>query len=134
MKKQKNRVFYLQIKAWNDCLSVYFSDIKFLLKDLKKVTTEEEYNSQQEFFGREKLGGFSSVELKRGGHASVIWIPNWDKTIDIRGTLVHECVHAAVRILHDKGVPIRIENDETLAYLTQYLFKECLSFAVKNKL
>jgi hypothetical protein len=37
-------------------------------------------------------------------------------------TLVHECVHAAMAVLDDKGVPISRENDEALAYTIDYLF------------
>lgn len=134
MKKRKNKAYFLDIEAWNDKLSVYFSDLNYILRDLKKVVTDEEYQHQKEFLEKEKLGGFSNIELKKGGHALVIWIPNWDTTIDVRGTLVHECLHAAACLLEKKGVPLRIENDEVLAYLTEYLFKKCLSFAVKNKL
>jgi len=38
------------------------------------------------------------------------------------GTLVHECVHAAWDILDYIGVGVTADNDEALAYLTQFLF------------
>lgn len=133
-KVKKNRLLLLDIKAWNDKLSVYFCDKEYILKDLKKSCNQEEYDSQKEFLNKEKLGGFSSVKTKDGGSAAYIWIPDFDSSIDKRGTLVHECVHAAMFYLTGKGVPVREENDEVLAYLVEYLFKESLSFAVKKVL
>lgn len=42
---------------------------------------------------------------------------------DIR-TTSHECVHAATFILHNCGIPISLDNDETMAYLIGYLTTE----------
>lgn len=38
--------------------------------------------------------------------------------------IVHEVVHLVNRIFHFKGVKLDAENDETQAYLTEYIFNE----------
>lgn len=48
-------------------------------------------------------------------------------------TLVHECVHAAWYILDNAGVEVTADNQEPLAYLTDWLYSQCRSFAVSNE-
>jgi hypothetical protein len=42
------------------------------------------------------------------------------------GTLVHELVHVACNILHNRGVDTCWRNQEPLAYLTQHLWEATL--------
>lgn len=42
-------------------------------------------------------------------------------------TLVHECVHVASFILDMAGIPVTSKDDEALAYLTGYVWKEVVS-------
>jgi hypothetical protein len=44
----------------------------------------------------------------------------------------HESVHAATFILDHLGIPISLENDETLCYLSGYIFGEILTFLKKQ--
>lgn len=46
-----------------------------------------------------------------------------------RESVIHECVHAATWLLNDRGIPISYENDESLAYLTDFLCKKCYEVA-----
>lgn len=39
-------------------------------------------------------------------------------------TIHHEVIHAAIAILHHAGVPIEYENDETITYLSAYIFEQ----------
>lgn len=41
-----------------------------------------------------------------------------------RHTLLHEAVHCAISILDDKGVRSSSDNDEPLAYLVEWIFRE----------
>lgn len=41
-------------------------------------------------------------------------------------TIAHESVHAAIAVLSIAGVPISEENEETLAYMTDYIFSRAL--------
>ena len=130
-RKKRNRVLYLPIGMLNENMSIYFSDLPYLLKAVKRCAKDEaEYKDKKEWLEKEKEGGFMRIE-KKDGHSHVIWVPDFDSTITKRGVLVHECVHAAAAILEAKGIPLRLENDEILAYLTEYIFKESLSFVIK---
>lgn len=42
-----------------------------------------------------------------------------------RRLVVHECVHACNIIFLKKGIMLDYENDETQAYLTDWLYNEC---------
>lgn len=41
-------------------------------------------------------------------------------------SLAHECIHAANYGLKARGVKISTSNDETLAYLVEWLFERCM--------
>jgi hypothetical protein len=41
-------------------------------------------------------------------------------------TLVHECLHVTTALLEDRGVPITRENDETMAYTLDCVFRKLL--------
>ena len=58
----------------------------------------------------------------------VIWSKHKDKSIESLSTLVHESVHAANMILDHKGIPMTLENDESQAYLVEWIFENCLRF------
>lgn len=58
----------------------------------------------------------------------IVWV---EKFKDL-GVLVHELLHLVVRIVEDKGVPIKANHkngecgDETAAYLLEFYFNECV--------
>lgn len=56
----------------------------------------------------------------------IIWSKFKDRSIESLSTLVHECVHAANMILDHKGIPMSLENDESQAYLVEWIFENCL--------
>ena len=42
-------------------------------------------------------------------------------------TLVHECLHVATAVMHNRGIPVSYENDETIAYIQSYLVEQVFS-------
>jgi hypothetical protein len=61
--------------------------------------------------------------LEQGSY--IIWIKNKkEKAIP---DLAHEALHTCNSILHARGIPLTIENDETQAYLLSWLMKCLLS-------
>lgn len=72
--------------------------------------------------------GATSIERTANTVGMCLYIEGTKKPIVIGwfngklDTLVHECVHAAVATLDDKGVPLTLENDEALAYTVDCLF------------
>lgn len=61
------------------------------------------------------------------GNSYLVAIREWAGSSDDHATLAHECSHAAMFILADRGVYVTPSNDETLAYLTGYLVRRCLN-------
>lgn len=49
------------------------------------------------------------------------------------GVVVHEAVHAANRVFHAIGHNPDLLNDEPQAYLTEYIFSQCVKFLEKYK-
>lgn len=39
------------------------------------------------------------------------------------GVLMHECIHAAWRVLDAAGVRVKVDNHEALTYLAQHMFE-----------
>jgi hypothetical protein len=54
-------------------------------------------------------------------HEVLVWTaPSSGK--DKIQTILHECIHAAIRTLEARGIKTTGDNQEPLAYLTEYLF------------
>lgn len=77
--------------------------------------------------------GLKSMMESAGGMAGVLCYPDGTGCIYIAledrtlGNLVHECIHAAYFILENAGVPITFDNQESVTYLSQYLFEQSLA-------
>jgi len=56
----------------------------------------------------------------------VVWVRDFDWTINDQASLNHELIHCATAILKDKGIDISNDNDEVLAYYHSYLLKTCM--------
>lgn len=69
---------------------------------------------------RTSNGMVLSLKNRNGEPCYVVWVKNFDWTIPEMAVLAHELVHLAVAITHDKGIQVRTENDEVLAYLHEY--------------
>ncbi|MPN28191.1 hypothetical protein SDC9_175631 [bioreactor metagenome] len=78
---------------------------------------------EQQFFG-----GFSFlVTYENGKPEGFIWLPKFDSaSIGDIGTLSHECIHIALRVLFKLGISVTEGNQEPLAYLHEYFFTEAL--------
>jgi hypothetical protein len=81
-----------------------------------------------EYFGVSM--GIASGKTLLTNSGVVIWVEKFNlKELDI---LHHECIHAANFVLSKKGVEIDSENDEALAYLSQFVFRQCMKhFKIK---
>lgn len=79
----------------------------------------------------EKIFPGVDLEAQRSCLATLTQFTHTDGTIKIvlslpinssLSTVVHESVHAAWEVLDLKGVVVTIDNDESLAYLTEYIY------------
>lgn len=80
--------------------------------------------AQKDFLEVLKESGESSYnhqgrQFPMSGGGSIIWVK---PGMEIR-ILVHELVHAAMWMIHAKGIPISRENDEILAYIVERLYE-----------
>ena len=53
-----------------------------------------------------------------------VFIESTQSPAEKRGTLVHECFHAIVRLMGDIGQPITATSDEPAAYLLEWAVRE----------
>ena len=67
-----------------------------------------------------------TFEVEKG---IVIWI----SSVDLVGCLVHESIHAANFLFRQKGIMASNENDEPLAYFTQWIFENCYKKIKRKK-
>lgn len=70
---------------------------------------------------REDAGAMFVLEACKEGNPTQYLL--WVRESDDIAVLAHECVHLAIRILHDRGVVVTVDNDEPLAYYHNYLFR-----------
>ncbi|MEI6871478.1 MAG: hypothetical protein WCL08_04280 [Verrucomicrobiota bacterium] len=61
-----------------------------------------------------------------GESATIIWIQKWEEETYDMATLSHECIHAAVMILRDRGIDPMACKEEPLAYLQGWIFQKCM--------
>ncbi len=45
---------------------------------------------------------------------------------DLLGNIHHECIYAAIYVLDKSGIEISYQNDESITYLSTYLFKQII--------
>lgn len=107
MKKEKNYIARIQIPLYGSELFLYNDRAKYT-KDTKDAEVGESRTSA--------IGG----TISHTDDKCTFWVGIFDNSIDC---ICHECFHVAVQLLHDRGIPISAENDETVAYLLSWLVK-----------
>lgn len=76
--------------------------------------------------------GYEYIEVE-GCNGGTIWFPSAQTSIvcvfnDSLQTLAHEAVHSAWDMLSNAGVVATDDNQEALAYLTDYIFGQALPY------
>ncbi len=59
------------------------------------------------------------------------WFMVFHSTPPLVGVLAHECVHVAIRVCEERGVPIEEDCDETFAYMVGYLVQQTMDEMVQ---
>jgi hypothetical protein len=79
--------------------------------------------------------GYSELleEAKTAECLGFIWMPEYNHSISNMGTLSHECLHIAMRILQVCNIQITFDNHEALAYLHGHIFEEALAALLAKK-
>lgn len=82
-------------------------------------------------FVSEELNGAVNYGADKSGFRTVFIALNPDNKYFDESVIVHECVHAANRILNAVGVKADYLNDEAQTYLIDWIFKEVKKFLKK---
>lgn len=61
-------------------------------------------------------------------HIYSLWLAHYHNTIASMGTLVHECLHIAIKVLEHRSIYMSAEEDEALAYLQEWLFETAFNW------
>lgn len=130
-KKARPVYFEIDIPIFNSTIIVSFESFINLRK---RLYSEFKIDIDKNVFG----GGDGIVidlenEYQKTGFI-LLAIDNFYKRIKTKTTytqlyctLVHEVLHATTTILNNRGVPINFENDETIAYLQEFILSEILT-------
>lgn len=83
---------------------------KFLKRRYKTEVPDTEYTE-----GRTSIRYANNKDCEY-----IMWIKDKDKF----PVIAHESFHLTIFILHDRGIGVTVETDETHAYLQEYLVRE----------
>jgi hypothetical protein len=100
------------------------------LKLLNPSESEDFIKVLEKQFSDYSVGGrfFDLVSGDSKPSLYIIYLPKWNPW-----AATHECVHCANSILKHKGVITTYDNDETLCYLVEWLFKNLEQFSKRKK-
>jgi len=120
----KPHEFYLDIDFWDDhCLLVW------------PVNQQQAEDWYKEKFPKSDPEDFPQLVdgdmVSYCGNKRIIFMREWETSVEKIAFLAHECVHIANHILLDKGVREKKGQDETLAYFVGYLMRRFLE-AIKQ--
>lgn len=91
--------------------------ILFTPKQRLKVAAQFGLDADDDFLiPAECVGGTANLLYKDGVPFFIMFLPCYDVRI-----VVHECTHMAHMLLDIHGIPLGMENTETIAYMTDYL-------------
>jgi len=113
--KKKYKHYLIDDPIYKAHLSLLIGDVEEIKKYLLKITSLKEDFEMGE-------GKFFSVDDYK-----IIIIKKYNIPI-----LVHELIHYAFDVMEDRGIPIRIENDETITYYVEMTLKNILKLLQKK--
>lgn len=76
----------------------------------------------------DEIGGMAHVASHNGLCKFLLFLPFHDQ-----GALVHECTHMVHMLCDVHGIPISMDNTETIAYMTGHLFEAVKSYLDEEK-
>jgi len=120
-KKTKNNwILHLADSVYKQDPAIYvgpYSEFRKYLKKKYEVEISEASDGNL-------LGGETWALKRNGRFQTYIWLANWDSTYNAVSCLMHECIHAAMGVLRMVGVPVTVDEHETLAYYASAIFTE----------
>ena len=102
--------------------STWAAEFEFVIGE-SVTQLKKRYSGLESAFPTDKLPYIEGLTFETEEGTIVVWVK---KKGDF-STLAHECVHAASKMLHFKGVKATWRNDEPLAYLVRALIASARS-------
>jgi hypothetical protein len=123
--RRRGQVHWFYDEVYRENYYVLYAYKPYALIDFAKGEKGEELNEPPDHIGGAFWGG---------REASYIWIGEEGAKSDLHfaSVIAHECSHAAIRLLSDKGVETHPENDEPFCYYLGYLVRKVTELAPKN--
>lgn len=121
--KIPNRIYHIPIHVFIG----KYNDYNRYIKNTFKTIIED---------NGDKADGIT-VPIKDDGLCNIITV--WLSRLNINdaydlSVLTHECVHASTMIFEKIGAKIELDNDEHVAYMSQYIFEQTvLSYKLNKK-
>lgn len=110
----------IDVPIYNATVVVYLSDEHNIKQDIKNT-----YNvSIPKIYG--DCGGSFNIETNVGTRY-ILWVDTFNQTDKRLSTFHHESIHIANFILSDVGVETSVDNDEALAYLSEFVFLKIIN-------
>ena len=126
----KNRYFIIPIDPYTQDILFIIGDEKYCDKVSKRLLGD---NFEKTEHASSSSLGYTKVVKNQ---FILICMPKFDNTFDDYETLIHECVHAISMMYTIKGMSLKmnkINDQESMAYLTGYLFSRALMKLVPAK-
>jgi hypothetical protein len=96
------------------------------LKEFKKFAKDDDIDGAKEIENGEEMAGWTGLARKKG--VVGIWLEKNNKSV-----FVHEAVHGATFLLKWAGIKADIENDEMIAYLSEYIYERFYNKFISGK-
>lgn len=133
--KEQNENFEVDVDLYKIIIDVYLGSFEKTIKQIEK-----KHGVKLDFASDFGTSDGSVINLEEShdvpGYVAIA-IKNFaEKYADDQwraiAVLSHEAVHVATAIMHNRGIPISYENDETLAYLQEWILETILNQAPEH--
>lgn len=126
-KKLKKKFFKVDDPVFDSGVWVFvnYTDKELHVRIKKLLKTDKDIDFLKDgkgFSGRH----FVLTSDKDGDIQRIIWLREFEWTVEDIAVMAHEIIHLVMRVLEDKLIPINDDNSETVAYLYEYYIKEIL--------
>lgn len=118
----------------------FIIDTKIYSKKIRVYFNETLIQSKQEF--EKDFKTTLNVDINAYEALVIYKVEGWSQTpvivllsneYKLLKNIHHETIHVAIHILEKSGIPISYENDETITYLSSYIFEQIVT-KLKNEI
>lgn len=125
IKKPKKICFVVSEEVLKSSVTFY---IGYTWSEFNEIFNKLKLESEPELEANHEMSHGLALTAKNKAKETcfIIWIKYFTWDINRLGVLAHEIIHTTGGILHEKQIPVRLENEEIFAYLHEFYFKGAL--------